>query len=101
MPPADPATRKLFTAAKKGVTAAVRDALAHGADMTARDRNGWMALHEACRYGWLDACTALLAAGADPGARVGTDQQTVVDGAPPTHAASVRALVTRIRKVAR
>jgi hypothetical protein len=62
------ATRELFAAAKNGDTAKLREALAAGATVTTRDGNGWIALHEACRWGRLDACEALLAAGSDPNA---------------------------------
>jgi hypothetical protein len=66
--PAAAANRKLFTAAKKGDAAAVRAALTAGADVAARDNNGWTALHEAARWGQAEACALLLAAGADANA---------------------------------
>jgi hypothetical protein len=58
--------KKFFNAAKSGDVAALRAALDAGMDVHALDGNKWTALHEACRYGQLEAVKVLLAAGADP-----------------------------------
>jgi hypothetical protein len=89
------ANRKLFAAAKKGDADGVRAALAAGAEVTARDGNGWTALHEACRWGRLEATQALLAAGADANAKHPENEYTPLYVATfsPGNAAIVRALV--------
>jgi hypothetical protein len=58
--------KKLFNAAKSGDVKALRDALDAGIDVHSLSANKWTALHEACRYGQLEAVKVLLEAGADP-----------------------------------
>jgi hypothetical protein len=58
--------KKFFSAAKSGDVKALRAALDAGMDVHALDGNKWTGLHEASRYGQLEAVKALLAAGADP-----------------------------------
>ncbi|HEY1552546.1 MAG TPA: ankyrin repeat domain-containing protein [Kofleriaceae bacterium] len=95
MPSAAGANRKLFNAAKKGDAGAVSAALAAGADVAARDGNGWIALHEACRWGRLEAVEALLAAGSDPNLAHAQNEYTplFVTTFTPGSAAIVRALI--------
>jgi hypothetical protein len=60
--------RRFFKAAKTGDTKILAAALAEGIDVQCVDANKWTALHEACRWGQLEAVGVLLAAGADPNA---------------------------------
>ena len=57
---------RLFKAAKSGDVRVLRDVLDAGVDVDGLDGNKWTALHEACRWGQLEAVEVLLAAGADP-----------------------------------
>lgn len=58
--------KRFFHAAKSGDVKALGDVLDAGLDVHCLSANKWTALHEACRYGQLEAVSVLLAAGADP-----------------------------------
>ena len=60
---------QLFTAASDGNAEAIPALLAAGADLNARDNDGYVPLHSAAYSGHAGAIAALRAAGADPNAR--------------------------------
>jgi len=87
--------KKFFNAARSGDVKALRDALDAGIDVHALDANKWTALHEACRYGHVEAVSVLISAGADANLlHSGTGfTPMVVATFEPGHADVVRALL--------
>ena len=67
-----PGYASLFEAVRYGTIDAVRDMIAKGADVNAKDRAGCTALMYAAEHGSADAVMALIAEGADPAAKDGS-----------------------------
>ena len=59
----------LLNAAKEGQTETVQALIAKGADVNAKEKNGWTALIRAAKKGHIDIVKALLEAGADVNAK--------------------------------
>ena len=66
----------LFDAIKSGDLKRTLLLLDEGADVGARDEDGWVPLHVACGYGHAAIARLLLDRGADPGARDDEDHHT-------------------------
>lgn len=69
---------EMTEAASFGRTEAVSEALASGVDVNAQNSNGWTVIHYAVMNGNPDLIRCVLEAGADPGARTPTDDQTAM-----------------------
>ncbi len=74
---------RLISAIRGKNTAEAKDLVANGADVNARDENGWTPLHHAASSGEMEIAAVLIAKGADVNAK---DKY----GLMPLHAAIVR-----------
>lgn len=89
----------LQTAVQQGNYGAVRQHIAAGSDLNAKDKSGWTALHLAARKGDLPMVRLLVDAGADINVR-GPQGQTPVDVARENnHTTIAQYLQTQVRAV--
>jgi len=87
------AAQDLVTAAGRGDVAAVREQLARGAPVEARDARTWTALMVASARGHTEVVRALLAAGADPNSRADDGSTPLMAAAVGGHIGAARALL--------
>ncbi|MFA5106679.1 MAG: ankyrin repeat domain-containing protein, partial [Candidatus Micrarchaeia archaeon] len=71
--------KKLLEAVSSGDLAGVKEALAAGADVNAKDRDGYTALMVASYWGHMDIVKLLIAAGADVNAKSETGYTALIE----------------------
>lgn len=85
----------LMRVAAKGETDTVQALLAKGADINAKDKDGWTALIHAAAEGQIDTVKALLAKGADVNVKANDGRTALMHAVSRGHITAVRTLLTK------